>query len=260
MWKKFFYQKTIELTNNRTTSKLLQLFATSKMSKHCIASYSKLYHIDMRDVVGPMNQFQSLQQFFTRELKEEARPIDAREQIVTSPVDGKIESFGDVTAAQHYVVKGKEYSLLDVFGNEDIASSYVGGQYIVFYLSPSNYHRVHSPVDGQLMRQYFLGSKSYPVNQLGLTYGKKPLSHNYRCVTELQTQCGKMAVVKVGAMFVNSIQLTEKKQQWTKGDEVGLFEFGSTVMVFFEKGKTSFTQNVQKDAIIRVGEAFTYMV
>jgi len=85
-------------------------------------------------------------------------------------------------------------------------------------------------------RQYILGNRSYPVNQLGLTYGKSPISGNYRLVNELVMENGKCcSVIKVGAMFVNSIHLTHVEKVWKKGGPVGYFSFGSTVVLLFEK-------------------------
>ena len=94
-------------------------------------------------------------------------------------------------------------------------------------------------------------------NQLGLTYGKNPLSHNYRMISEVQyNQEQRFAFIKVGAMFVNSIELTNTSTQWRKGEEVGYFTFGSTVVMLFEKNAIQFASNVVQGASIKVGEAF----
>lgn len=254
MLKEKVYRTMIELTNNKMTSKMLQHIMTSPVSKSFIPSYKQFYGIDTAEVSKSLEEFSSLQSFFTRKLIKEARPIDLNE--IVSPVDAKIESFGDITVNQQFTVKGKRYALQDLLGKEEHAKRYENGQFIVFYLSPADYHRMHSPVDAAVLRQYVLGNRSYPVNQLGLTYGKQPLSHNYRLVTELSSVCGQIAFIKVGAMFVNSIKLTNTTEQWIKGEEVGYFEFGSTVIMLFEKDCVTFLNNVQKNASIRVGEAF----
>ncbi len=254
MLKEKVYRTMIELTNNKMTSKMLQYIMTSPISKSFIPSYKQFYGIDTAEVSKKMDDFPSLQTFFTRRLITEARPIDVSP--IVSPVDAKIESFGHITAQQQFSVKGKSYSLQDLLGKAEHAKRYEEGQFIVFYLSPADYHRMHSPMDATVLRQYVLGNRSYPVNQVGLTYGKQPLSHNYRLVTELNATCGQVAFIKVGAMFVNSIKLTNTTEQWTKGEEVGYFEFGSTVIMLFEKDCVTFLNNVQKNASIRVGEAF----
>lgn len=128
-------------------------------------------------------------------------------------------------------------------------------------MSPADYHRVHSPVDAQIGRQYILGNNSYPVNQMGLKYGKKPISGNYRMISELQLSNGDQAAfIKVGAMFVNTIQLTNTSNEWSKGEDIGHFSFGSTVVMLFEEHSIEFLQNVQQGYHIQVGEAFCNML
>lgn len=258
--KEKLYRAAIELTNNKQTSLLLKWIMTRKLSKRCIPAYRKFYNIELHDVQDPMTSYATLQQFFTRTLKKDARTVDVSPTTVASPVDATIASFGDILDDTTFLVKGKKYKLTDLLGKRAIAEKYRNGQYIVFYLSPANYHRIHSPLNGHVLRQYVLGNRSYPVNDLGLTYGEKPLSHNYRLVTGLDTACGHVAVIKVGAMFVNSIKLTNVTTDWQKGEEVGYFEFGSTVIMLFEPSRTQFLNNVQKNAVIRVGEAFADML
>lgn len=254
------YRCMIELTNGKTSSAILKQLTTSSVSKKFIPSYTKLYGINIEEVSKNMEQFISLHDFFTRHLKDSARPIDQNSDVFISPVDAKIEAFGAIEPGMVFTVKNKPYILEDLLGNHARAATYRHGQYIVFYLSPADYHRMHSPVDAHVLRQYVLGGKSYPVNQMGLGYGKKPLSHNYRMITELQYADKQTAFIKVGAMFVNSIALTNTTDTWKKGEEVGYFTFGSTVVMLFEKDAIAFTDNVQQGAAIRMGEAFANML
>jgi len=261
MMKEKLYQKAIELTNGKWSSVLLKRFTTSAISKKIIPSYIDIYDIETGEVSKNMQSFTSLHDFFTRKLVSEARPIDHNPEMYVSPVDAKIESFGTIENNTSFFVKGKTYDLVDLLGKEEHAKTFENGQYIVFYLSPRDYHRIHSPIDGKVVRQYTLGAKSYPVNGTGLTYGNKPISGNYRSVTELKTNSGAHCeVIKVGAMFVNSIQLTNTSDTWEKGEEVGYFTFGSTVVMIFEKNRAAFLENVVKDGRIRVGEAFAHML
>ncbi|MGE7949676.1 phosphatidylserine decarboxylase [Lysinibacillus sp. NPDC093688] len=259
--KEKIYQRLIELTNGKQSSQLLQSIAKAKWSKRIIPSYMKVYDIKLEEVSKQQQQFSSLHDFFTRELLEDARTIEQNPTTFASPVDAKVESFGRIEWDMTFLVKGKPYALQDLLGNTERASQYADGHYIVFYLSPADYHRIHSPIDGQVLRQYTLGQKSYPVNQAGLTYGKKPISHNYRSVTELKvTNNQQVAFIKVGATFVNSIVLTNTTTQWRKGEEVGYFSFGSTVVMLFEKDAIEFTENVVQGSPIQVGEAFANML
>lgn len=259
--KEKIYQRLIELTNGKYSSLVLKRLVTSTFSKNFIQRYSKVYEIDLSEVSRDLQSFSSLQDFFTRQLKEGARPIHLHEQTFISPVDAKVEAFGMIKCDAVFTVKNKPYTLQDLLGKDQIAEKYKNGNYIVFYLSPANYHRIHSPLDGTVIRQYVLGKKSYPVNQLGLTYGKKPISHNYRMISELQYQNNKnFALVKVGAMFVNSIQLTNTSKTWKKGQEIGYFSFGSTVVMLFEENFIHFTENIQKGHAVKMGEPIAIMI
>jgi len=255
------YQRLIELTNGEHSSKVLKKFVQSSWSKRLIPSYIKMYGINLSEVTKKQHEFTSLHDFFVRTLTADARPIAEEQTVYASPVDAKIEAFGHIRSGIQFTVKGKEYSLIDLLGNSERAAKYKDGQYIVFYLSPANYHRIHSPIDGTVVRQYILGQKSFPVNQMGLEYGKKPISHNYRHITELVVENGSQAcMIKVGATFVNSIVLTNNRVTWKKGEEVGYFSFGSTVVMLFEKDSVVFMDNVVQGNAIRMGEAFANML
>lgn len=256
--KKKLYQYTIELTNGPITSGLLQRFAKSAGSRSVIPNYVKAYNINTEDIELPMESFSSLHEFFIRKLRTDSRP--QAETAVVSPVDGKVEIAGKIHPDSRFIVKGQEYSLSELMGSEKLAARYANGDYAVLYLSPADYHRIHSPLDGKVIRQFVLGKKSYPVNQSGLLYGKSPISGNYRLLTELQTAGGNVLMVKVGAMFVNSIELTNTKDVWKKGEEVGYFSFGSTVVLFFEPDCFRFTENIVAGEPVKVGEALANML
>lgn len=259
--KEKLYQSLIELSNGKLSSKMLQTVAKSRLSKSFIQSYTNIYGIDLAEVSKTPQQFSSLHDFFVRQLKNEARPIDTRAEIFSSPVDAKIEIFGDITKDMLFTVKNKPYSLAALLGSSKQAQRYEQGKYIVFYLSPADYHRIHSPIDGTIIRQYVLGQKSYPVNQMGLQYGKKPISHNYRMISEVQyDDVHTAAFIKVGATFVNSIELTNRTTEWAKGEEVGYFAFGSTVVMLFEKDSIAFCESVVQGEKIKMGEAFATML
>lgn len=261
MLKKKLYQTAIELTNKNWSSDCLKIVMGSMLSKKLIKSYINVYDINMQEVSKSIDSFENLQQFFTRELKEGARPIDGTLELLTSPADSKIESFGTISSDTKLLVKGQEYDLAALLGKADNAKTYKNGKYIVFYLSPADYHRVHSPADAFVKRQYILGRHSYPVNSMGLLHGKKPISGNYRMISELALNNGtQTAFIKVGAMFVNTIELKNTSQNWTKGEDIGQFAFGSTVVMLFEEDSIEFLSNIQKGQHILVGEAFCNML
>ena len=231
-----FYRLLIELTNGRVTSGTLKKFSQSKWSRPFIPSYMKVYKINQDEIERDPASYATLHELFTRKLKKEARLISEGDLSVASPVDGVLEDTGEILPAKEIIVKGKVYSIEEMLGDDEVLEKYIGGTYLVLYLSPSHYHRIHAPVSGRVVRRWVLGRKSYPVNRYGMKYGKAPLSKNYRSITELKHASGHTAVVKVGAMFVNSIEITDPSQELKKGQEFAYFSFGSTVVLLFEKG------------------------
>lgn len=180
------YQTMIELTNGKWSSSLIRSFTKSSVSRRMIPYYINYFNISTQDTIQKSTDFTSLHDFFIRKVKVESRPIDREFNSIISPVDATIETFGDITGDGLFYVKQKTYTLQDMLGSEKIASSFQNGKYIILYLSPAEYHRIHSPVDGKVLSQYSLGEKSYPVNKWGLQYGKQTISGNYRMLTELE--------------------------------------------------------------------------
>lgn len=255
------YQSMIELTNGRWSSSIIKTFSQSKVSKPFISSYIKHFNIETQEITRHIGEFPTLHDFFIREVKVESRPIDHEPTSIISPVDATIETFGTITSDGIFFVKEKAYTLHDMLGSQELAKEYVNGKYIILYLSPAEYHRIHAPVDGDVIRQYVLGRKSYPVNKWGLQYGKETISGNYRLITELQMPNGKNCFhIKVGAMFVNSIELTKTTTEWTKGEEVGYFSFGSTVVMLFQEDSMRFSSHVKSGNFVRMGEAVANML
>ncbi|MGM0897141.1 MAG: phosphatidylserine decarboxylase [Bacillota bacterium] len=256
--KKRLYRSMIELGNGKASSAVLKRFAQSAISRRVIPGFIDAYKIELQDIEHPTGHYASLHEFFTRRLNEDARHVAEAELV--SPVDGRLEIHGAIEQGSRFKVKGIDYSLAELLGSEQSAKRYASGHYAILYLSPADYHRIHSPADGNVLKQYMLGEKSYPVNRLGLTYGKSPISGNRRLITELETPHGKVLVVKVGAMYVNSIELTEFGDQWEKGAEVGYFSFGSTVALFFEGEHLQFDAKINDGDRVKVGEPLAYMI
>lgn len=260
--KKKLYQLLIELTNSLPVSKLIMKFAQSKVSRFIVPSYANYFKVDVTEIDQDLKSFKSLQQFFVRNLKPEARIFNNDDTTILSPVDAIVEQFGSITANNNIVVKNQSYSIKGMLGNDKSVSKYIGGSFLVLYLSPSHYHRIHSPINGKIINQYPLGSNSYPVNKLGLTLGNSPLAQNYRVITEMKEKDGShVAVVKVGAMFVNTIEeLAQPSQRLKKGEELAYFSFGSTVVLLFEKGKTKFNSNIKVNQEIKAGEVLALKI
>ncbi|SDM20862.1 phosphatidylserine decarboxylase [Bacillus sp. OK048] len=251
---KYAYRFMIELTNGKWSSVILQRFARSRASKFVVPSFAKIYKINQSEMEKTLHEYPTLHDFFIRTLKREARMVDPSETTVVSPVDAVIEDVGPINQTSEIIVKGKTYSIVEMLGSQETANKYLHGTYMILYLSPSHYHRIHSPVNGTIVKQWSLGSKSYPVNKMGLKYGVRTLAKNYRMITEVNTLYGHTAIVKVGAMFVNSIETTHTGSKLEKGTEMAYFSFGSTVVLVFEKGIFQLESSIHTPKDIKIGE------
>ncbi|WP_041580634.1 phosphatidylserine decarboxylase [Bacillus sp. 1NLA3E] len=248
------YRLMIELTNGKFTSKVLKKFATSKVSHFIIPSFVKAYKINLLEMEKSLDEYPTLHDLFVRRLKVGARPNDQHPLSIVSPVDGVLEDIGEIKKTNEITVKGKNYSIAEMLGNEQVLAKYINGLYMILYLSPSHYHRIHSPVTGEIIGQWTLGRKSFPVNKWGLKYGHQTLSKNYRRITEIKHESGHVAVVKVGAMFVNSIEMVHEGGNIGKGEELAYFTFGSTVVLLFEKDTFDALSSIKTPKDISVGQ------
>ncbi|WP_458412422.1 phosphatidylserine decarboxylase [Schinkia sp. CFF1] len=250
---KYFYRFLIDLTNNLYLSNIIRTYTTSKVSRHIIPSFIKTFKINEGELEKTVNEYNSLHEFFTRSLFKGARPIDQDDDSVISPVDGFVEDIGEISEHKNIYVKGQLFAIKEMVGNDQAFQKYNEGIYIIIYLSPRDYHRIHSPVDGKVVSQWELGGKSYPVNKWGLKYGRAPLAKNYRKISEISCRGSHVALAKVGALFINSITLTHKNEILSKGEEIGYFSFGSTVVLLFEKGSFK-AENHVKEQFVKMGQ------
>ncbi|MDY0407011.1 phosphatidylserine decarboxylase [Virgibacillus sp. 179-BFC.A HS] len=233
--KKTLLKYFVELTGNPISSKLLKAISQSRISRPLIKPFAKVYHINLQEMEYPVDHYHSLNDFFTRRLKQASRSINVAKNTLVSPVDGVMSDSGPLKENRTFHIKNHTYTLDAILGSSEKARFYQNGYFYIFYLSPSHYHHIHYPIDGTVISRYALGGKSYPVNSLGLRFGDQPFATNYRIISELETGFGKMAMVKVGALNINSINLLHAASQFKKGEELGYFSFGSTVMLFLEK-------------------------
>jgi phosphatidylserine decarboxylase len=232
----------------------MQKFSTSRASSLLVSSYARVYKINQEEMADPLPSYKTLQQLFVRQLKEGARPIERTLDGVVSPVDAVIEEYGLIELTKHIEVKGKTYSIQEMVSDDELLQKYIEGQFMILYLSPRDYHRIHSPLNGKITKMWTLGRKSYPVNRWGLKYGKDPLIKNYRKLTEIQHEHGHVLMAKVGAMFINSIERTHDGDTVTKGLEMAYFTFGSTVVLLFEKDTFALDSRIKRGQSIQVGQ------
>lgn len=221
------------------TNGFIQALARSKVSRYFIPWFAGFYQVELNEIKQPMSSFPHLEGFFTRELKDGARPFDERPEVLVSPVDGRLSVVSDVGTEDTFIVKGKTYRLLDLFKRPELGTTFQSGTVIILYLSPANYHRIHVPIGATETEHYYLGKWSWPVNDWGLKH-TKALTSNYRLVSLFQLKDVSFAMVSVGALNVNSIvRLPQQSTVYQKMDEYGYFSFGSTVVLVFPQGVLS---------------------
>jgi phosphatidylserine decarboxylase len=252
--KKHVYRGMIGLLNSRRLGYFINKMSRTRFSRWLVPLYVKFFNIQTDELDKKLKEFTSLEAFFIRKLKSGSRSVKGEGSDIVSPVDAKLEQFGEVDDTL-IKVKGIAYSIEDLLQDKEMIARYRHGVFLVLYLSPGDYHRIHAPADAVIEKQYELGGKSTPVNKLGMTLGKSPLSTNYRIVSELRQEDGTfIALVKVGAMWVNTIELTHPTINLEKGEEVGFFSFGSTVVLLFEKDKVSLSPSLERQTSIKTGE------
>jgi len=208
----------------------------------------------------PLDQYPSLGDFFARKLRDGARSIDPAPDAVISPCDGVLAARGTAVDGAMIQAKGLDYFLHDLVADDRLAAALTGGEYATIYLSPRDYHRVHAPVAGRILRYDYLPGTLWPVNQWATARREGLLVRNERCVIHLDADdIGPVAIVMVGAMGVGNISLSAAPESRTfrgtrerktidfgdaprrvaRGDELGAFRLGSTVVLVFPPDKVT---------------------
>ncbi|PYZ98727.1 phosphatidylserine decarboxylase [Alteribacter lacisalsi] len=237
--KKQLYRSLMELTKSPVQSWGIRTFARSRASRPLVRSFARVYNINMEEAKERVENFNTLQSLFIRELAPDVRPVCTSTSSIVSPVDGLLAETGQISQNAAFFIKGQMYDVRDLVGLPNTSRRYIGGTYMLFYLSPTDYHRIHSPVEGTVLKTWALGKHSSPVNPMGLALGDRVLAKNYRLLTEVRTPGDKhMCVVKIGALNVNSIHPDNslKGEEIGKGEEMAYFSFGSSVILLFEEG------------------------
>ncbi|EQA36467.1 phosphatidylserine decarboxylase [Leptospira inadai serovar Lyme str. 10] len=272
---KDFYLLLLSILPKNLVSLLFGLLAALRLPRYImipiLKAFAKAYKINLDEAELGIREYNSLNQFFTRALKAGARIIDSDENALVSPVDAKVTGFGDIHEQVILQAKGVDYNLKELLGGEKYLSRFQNGKYITFYLSPQDYHRIHSPAYGRILGYYYEPGKLFPVNELAVFGIRGLFPKNERLITFLQTEYGLVAVIKVGASNVGRIRVTYDKKIVTntlirtpkeeeykdvsimidKGAELGRFEMGSTVILILERDTFDFSD-------IPVNEKITY--
>ncbi|GAA4003439.1 archaetidylserine decarboxylase [Sphingomonas humi] len=233
------------------------------------------YGVDMSEAENPdLGSYQSFNEFFTRPLKAGARPLASADFIC--PVDGAISQFGAIDDHQIVQAKGHRFTTTELIGGDkDLAAQFRHGSFANLYLSPKDYHRLHMPCDGRLTRMIYLPGTLFSVNPVTARGVPNLFARNERVVCAFESpEHGPFVMVLVGATIVGSIatvwhgvvnpRRTGRISQWeyadqdialAKGEEMGRFLLGSTVVLLFRKDAITFNPSWAPERPVRLGEA-----
>lgn len=249
-----------------------------------ISMFIKSYGINMSEAkFKNASDFKTFNDFFTRELEEGARTIGGDESTLCYPVDGAISQQGDIVDGQLIQAKGFNYSVVSLLGgDEKTAEAFQGGSFSCIYLAPKDYHRIHMPMAATLREMIYVPGELFSVNPLTANNVPNLFSRNERVVAIFDTAKGKMAMVLVGATIVASIETTwagtitppagKDIFRWQypaegvdaihfeKGDEMGRFKLGSTVVTTFEPNMVKFDETAGPETVTRLGEHYADLV
>ena len=182
----------------------------SRLRPLAYRAFARAVGANLDECEKELREYESLGDFFTRGLREGARTIDADPRSIISPCDGVVAALGTAAEGTLVQAKGRNYRLADLVADDDFAALLEGGAYTTIYLSPRDYHRVHSPVEGRIESYDYLPGYLWPVNPRLANRRDGLLARNERVVIRLNSpQVGHVAVVMVGAAGVGNIRLTQ---------------------------------------------------
>jgi len=241
-----------------------------------IARFIRLYDVDTDEVkLDVPGDFATFNDFFIRELKDAARPVDKESGSIVAPADGTVSYAGTITAHTIFQAKGLDYSLDDLLATDlQEARSYMDGSFATIYLAPYNYHRVHSPIDGEIVAARYVPGDLFSVNAATVTNVPGLFRRNERLILHFTTAHGPVALIFVGALNVGSIStpwsgevrprkhgvvemidLDDGPRTIGKGDLLGWFNMGSTVIVLLPRDTCVWKTELGPDETVKMGEA-----
>ncbi|WP_305907310.1 archaetidylserine decarboxylase [Methylomarinum sp. Ch1-1] len=235
----------------------------------------KLYHVDMNDAKEQnLDHFASFNHFFTRELKPGARTFPSETNAIACPADGAVSQAGIISDGQIFQAKGKSFSAIDLLGgDEQRAEAFADGVFSTIYLSPKDYHRLHMPLTGTLKEMVHIPGRLFSVNNATTNTVPGLFARNERVACIFDTDAGPMALVLVGAIFVSSVETVwhgvvtpptlSSVRHWDyqddaptleKGQEMGRFNMGSTIIVLFGKDVAKWKEEFVAGKEVKLGE------
>ena len=241
-----------------------------------IRAIARAYGINLKEALEPdIRAYGCFNEFFTRPLKPEVRPIDAMPRSLVTPADGFLSRTGTIEAGRIIQAKGMDYSAETLLGGDARrAAPFLGGQFATIYLSPRDYHRLHMPLTGELREMVHVPGRLFSVNDATVRGVPNLFARNELVAAIFATEVGPMALILVGAIFVAGIETVwhgvvtpptaTGVQTWDyapgaitldKGAEMGRFNMGSTIIVLFGPDAVEWSPSLQAGAVMRMGQA-----
>jgi phosphatidylserine decarboxylase len=238
-----------------------------------IRGFLRLFPIEMAEAVEPdPYRYATFNEFFTRALRPEARPMAAAADQIACPVDGRVSECGAIEGDSLLQAKGRRYTLPELLASQPWAARFAGGSFATVYLAPFNYHRIHMPSDGRLLDTVYVPGRLFSVNDATAQRVPRLFARNERVLTLFDSEFGAFAVVLVGALNVGSIatvwagdvtpaarrivtRLPSPDITLRKGAELGRFNMGSTVILLFEAGRAAWHPELGAGSLVRLGQS-----
>lgn len=246
-----------------------------------IKAFIKRFNINMSEAeFDDPAHYKTFNAFFTRKLKDGLRPIVAEPDAVALPVDGCISQLGDIQYGRIIQAKRHDFSARELLGGDnDLSDQFQNGKFATIYLSPRDYHRIHMPLDGELQSMVYIPGDLFSVNPLTAQNVPNLFARNERVACVFKTPYGPMALVLVGATIVASIETVwggtvtppagKLVKRWDfhgntpitlkKGEEMGLFKLGSTVVCLFPPNMLEFAEHLKPETETRLGQIFAQL-
>ena len=239
-----------------------------------IKKISRAYHVNMQEAESSnIDDYKNFNAFFTRKLKAGVRPIDENPQHIISPVDGAISQCGKIKDGRIFQAKGFDFSVEELLAcDEQTKNTFKNGQFATIYLSPKDYHRMHAPIDCEVSKTVHVPGRLFSVAKWTAESIPRLFARNERLVCYLETEIGQIAYVLVGAIMVSSMEtvmnglvtppyanaVTEVpitgKNKLQKGQELGRFNMGSTVILLFPPNKVALDSNLNENKVVKLGK------
>ena len=246
-----------------------------------IKVFAKKYNVDMSEAKKEnFSDYESFNQFFIRELKDGARKINENPTALCLPADGRVSQIGHIDDERLLQAKGHFFSLSDLLaGDEELVNTFKNGEFATIYLSPRDYHRVHMPCDATLRKMIYVPGDLFSVNPFLAEHVPNLFARNERVICVFDTTFGPMVQILVGATITASMSTvwagvinpprTGEVKVWTyqgdnaikltKGQEMGAFQLGSTVINLFPANSVTLAEHLEVDVPVRMGEILATM-